>query len=166
MIFLENSEGDCGFCINGIGGRGCSPFSTCREGIKEWLNQERIFDVSVKPILFNTDMVKAILDGRKTVTRRVVKPKYNNTHFKFRTDKYGTEFVEIQNNIEGATFGKNPDGTTWRKMLGYIIKSPPYQPGDVLYVRETYCKNYYHDYGKYFYRADGETIQIPLQYII
>lgn len=30
--------------------------------------------MSIKPILYNTDMVLAILDGRKTVTRRVINP--------------------------------------------------------------------------------------------
>ena len=55
----------------------------------------------VLPILFNTEMVQAILEGRKTVTRRVVRYKHDNTEMKMRTDKYGTRLIEIQKNIEG-----------------------------------------------------------------
>lgn len=93
----------------------------------------------VLPILFNTDMVRAILDGRKTVTRRCVKYKYSNTEMKMRTDKYGTRLIEIQKDVEGETFGRNPDGTTWHKLLGCIEPKSPYQPGDILYVRETWA---------------------------
>lgn len=107
--------------------------------------------MAIKPILFNTEMVRAILDGKKTCARRIVK-------------------------------GAIPDDAMW----GYTMFTPkgciscrgvyadeygekffrlPYQQGDILYVRETWCR-----YGKlddfdhviegtekYYYLADGEN---------
>lgn len=116
----------------------------------------------MKPILFNTDMVRAILDGRKTVTRRCVKYKYSNTEMKMRTDKHGTRLIEIQRDVEGETFGKNPDGSSWHKLLGYIEPRPPYKRGDVLYVRETFCalraneEGHIRGHDVYYYKADGD----------
>lgn len=59
--------------------------------------------MAIKPILFNTEMVRAILDRRKVCTRRIIKPQ--------PTGEYATILAEIA----------------------------PYQPGDILYVRETFA---------------------------
>lgn len=77
----------------------------------------------MKPILFNTEMVKAIMDGRKNVTRRVVKPQpvgRVNHYTGYQVD----EWRDDRDIGEG-------------QFKGFAMK-PPCQPGDILYVRETW----------------------------
>lgn len=93
----------------------------------------------IKPILFNTEMVQDILDGRKTQTRRAVKLKYANTQLEMRTDKYGTRLVEAEI-MTDAHRVKNSDGTTTIKLRAVEDRLPPYKRGDILWVRETWMR--------------------------
>lgn len=75
-----------------------------------------------KPILFSAPMVRAILDGRKTMTRRVVKPQpeyfKQYPHWRWKpSSKFGPFAIDHGDNP--SIFGK-------------------YIPGDVLWVRETW----------------------------
>ncbi|MGU9061847.1 hypothetical protein ACV3WU_00155 [Clostridium perfringens] len=96
----------------------------------------------MKPILFNTAMVRAILDGEKTCTRRVIKlPKH----------------IEKQRNglyilcAEGSTYSDKE----FKDVIDYI--NPPYKVGDILYVRETFAKmdSYIDENGN---EVEGETV--------
>ena len=79
----------------------------------------------MKPILFNTDMTRAVLDGRKTATRRIVKAPvlYSGTEPPSRIFRDGDLF-QFQWNTG--------------KTVGWFAIKPPYLPGDILYVRETW----------------------------
>ena len=88
----------------------------------------------MKPILFNTDMVRAILEGRKTVTRRVVK-------FKPGQNPQWTGYI--------------PDGPVLYGSNNIPASKSPYHPGDILYVRETWARSMA---GTYLYKATDTPI--------
>ena len=85
----------------------------------------------VLPILFNSDMVRAILDGRKTVTRRVVKFPVNKFTNKIPTANNVTVYQNMMRS-EKVNFSEKP-------FYCFDVK-PPCQPGDILYVRETWLR--------------------------
>lgn len=100
--------------------------------------------MKVRSILFNTEMAKAILDGRKTCTRRVVKgyiPKDAEFGYTAFTPKGAISCRGI--------FETNYPG------YGEKFFKLPYHRGDILYVRETWCSAY--DGEKFFYLADKLT---------
>lgn len=77
----------------------------------------------VLPILFNTDMVRAILDGRKTVTRRVIDIDVSN---QFDVEHDGKTVLAYIDQETGDSYAPT--------------KICRYQPGDTMYVRETWYK--------------------------
>ena len=122
--------------------------------------------MSEKPILFNTDMVCAILDGRKTQTRRVIKP-HNPARAKLDGYKqgYGLWFSETRDNTADKWYIKDYSvSTCWISDRNYIKEFAPYKPGDTLWVKETW-KNATGDlagggyalFDTYIFRADGKA---------
>jgi len=99
-----------------------------------------------RPIIFNTEMVKAVLEGRKIQTRRVVR------RIKDQEKSYW--------NIKELILPYPRDGLVWnvRCERGYSghIKCPYGKVGDRLWVRETW----FNFWGGIIYRAADEYASI------
>lgn len=76
--------------------------------------------MAIKPILFNTEMVRAIIDGRKTCTRRIIKAE------------------KVDNVLNSPARKSNPDIPDAQFIK--CLVDMKYEPGDILYVRETWKK--------------------------
>lgn len=119
--------------------------------------------VKERPILFKGEMVRAILAGRKTQTRRLMKPqphedwrplpeiheihKWNKTGDDFLLDRYGGP-IPIGHGFV------NEEGDQ-----GYVSKLG--KPGDRLWVKETFCYvETLMDNEQCFYRADENEASV------
>lgn len=117
---------------------------------------------TAKPILFNTDMVKAILDGKKTETRRTMKPQPWNIGQGKDECRHEKGFFDTGKN----EWACRQCGCGIIPMKGGSYFHAPYQPEDILYVRETWQYLYELDgneeiiegTGRYYYAA---TDQLP-----
>lgn len=126
-----------------------------------------------RPILFSGPMVRAILEGRKTQTRRVInpQPKMHRTDNEavpsqvtgFELNHYGVSFLG-----EVETEGTNSDRHAHARPM-FTIKNPYGQPGDRLWVRESLGRRPASLLGiqakngveEAFYRADEEPVLNP-----
>ena len=79
-----------------------------------------------RPIIFSNEMVLAILEGRKTQTRRVIKPQPYQPTLEYR--RMPPVF------LESGEWGWSLDG----EIAGPFIRCPYGQPGDRLWVKEVW----------------------------
>ena len=84
--------------------------------------------MAIKPILFNTEMVRAILDGRKSCTRRICKDANECT----------VPDMDFYNADMRTYAVHNFADKKHTEQLSIAERTCPICPGDILYVRETW----------------------------
>lgn len=109
--------------------------------------------IKERPILFSAPMVRAILEGRKTVTRRAVKPQPPEGH------KWCGWIVD-------STCTKEIGAASWGESSGPLQRNSVYarcpygKPGARLWVRETWhCDHFEVQKGPYLQPADMHDLE-------
>ena len=100
--------------------------------------------MAIKPILFNTEMVRVILDGRKSCTRRINKD----------ANDYVVPDMDFYDSDKRTYAVHNYADKEHTDKLSIAERTCPICPSDILYVRESYSEL---SFG-YVYKADGENI--------
>lgn len=120
-------------------------------------------NIKEKGILFNRDMVQAILDGRKTQTRRIIMPQ-PKMRLCYVSGGSGVSKWSYPSKDAWKYWGSEyqyPEDLTLTKEDEKQLWTPPCHTDDILYVRETFAL---HGRGSeksmhYDYRADREDPQ-------
>jgi hypothetical protein len=99
-----------------------------------------------RPILFSGPMVKAILEGRKTQTRRVIKPQPGDVKFYAPAGQWGERENDWMFSRKALPDGEN---TTGIELINCLYG----KPGDRLWVRETLRRD---PNGNVWYYAAGK----------
>lgn len=86
--------------------------------------------MTINPILFNTEMVRAILDGRKNCTRRICKD----------ANEYTVPDMDFYNADRRTYAVHNFANREHSEQLSTAERTCPICTGDILYVRETWKK--------------------------
>ena len=100
--------------------------------------------MAIKPILFNTEMVQAILDGRKSCTRRICKD----------ANEYTVPDMDFYNADRRTYAVHNYADREQTEQLSVAERNCPICPGDILYVRETFIQMAAHTF---WYKAGAKS---------
>jgi hypothetical protein len=103
-----------------------------------------------KPIIFSGEMVKAILDGRKTQTRRVMKPQLKKLDYKDESLICSWDRDKSDKGMIACSVG--PFNSKDEAYTYFVEVHAPYQKGDKLWVREAFCPDWCEHV---VYKADG-----------